>query len=94
MTSNDYLIFAYEKKNAKFSWKHAILHAALLVYFITWYIIVLGQQPNIFYFHNFCYIIYIPIELSQCTKMGPLIGGRLEIHVSFIFHPSLNILKL
>jgi hypothetical protein len=46
--------------------------------------IVLGQQPNIFHFHNFCYTIYISIKLSQCTKIGHLIGGRLEIYVGFI----------
>jgi hypothetical protein len=57
-------------------------------------IVVLGQQPNIFHFYILGCTIYIPIALPQCTKIGPLIGGRLKIYVGFIFHPLLDILNL
>ena len=50
--------------------------------------LVLGKQPNISHLQIFGCAVYIPIALTQCTKMGP--QRRLEIYVDF---DSLSIIR-
>ena len=74
---------------------HAIMHAASLIRIrSTSYHeyspsqLVLGTQPNISHLRIFGCAVYVPIALTQCTKMGP--QRKIGIYVGF---DSLSIIK-
>jgi hypothetical protein len=64
------------------AWRHAILHAALLV----------EINHKIFcIFAFFCCAVYVPIAPPQRTKMAP--QHRLEIYIGFDFPSTIRYLK-
>ena len=77
------------------AWGYAILHATILIRMrLTSYHefsplqLAYGQQPNISHQRIFECVVYVPIALPQCAKMG--LQRRLEIYVRYEF---LSIIK-
>ena len=80
------------------AWGHAILYATSLVrirptayHKYSPLQLIFGQQPNIFHFHIFGCVVYVPISPPQRIKMAPNVD--LEFMLVLILRQSLDILN-